>query len=98
MVLKGRTPLWQADNGSPPQSHSRGDANRVSLREVGVKIAGRSSRLNINYRIAAEILGWSLGLLRGEPIDDMEDGLDSIAGCKSQVHGPTPEAGKLRQR
>jgi superfamily I DNA/RNA helicase len=30
-------------------------------------------------------------LLRGEPIDDMEGGLDSIAGCKSYVHGAQPK-------
>lgn len=71
-------------------THQRIYDNRVSLREVGINIAGRSSRLNINYRTTAEILGWSLGLLRGEPIDDMEGGLDSIAGCKSYVHGTLP--------
>jgi hypothetical protein len=71
-------------------THQRIYDNRVSLREVGINIAGRSSRLNINYRTTAEILGWSLGLLRGEPIDDMEGGLDSIAGCKSNVHGQPP--------
>lgn len=71
-------------------THQRIYDNRVSLREVGINIAGRSSRLNINYRTTAEILGWSLGLLRGEPIDDMEGGLDSIAGCKSYVHGQRP--------
>ncbi|ORB68800.1 UvrD-helicase domain-containing protein [Mycolicibacterium tusciae] len=71
-------------------THQRIYDNRVSLREVGINIAGRSSRLNINYRTTAEILGWSLGLLRGEPIDDMEGGLDSIAGCKSYVHGLPP--------
>lgn len=71
-------------------THQRIYDNRVSLREVGINIAGRSSRLNINYRTTAEILGWSLGLLRGEPIDDMEGGLDSIAGCKSHVHGLAP--------
>lgn len=71
-------------------THQRIYDNRVSLREVGINIAGRSSRLNINYRTTAEILGWSLGLLRGEPIDDMEGGLDSVAGCKSYVHGQLP--------
>jgi superfamily I DNA/RNA helicase len=71
-------------------THQRIYDNRVSLREVGINIAGRSSRLNINYRTTAEILGWSLGLLRGEPIDDMEGGLDSIAGCRSDVHGHPP--------
>jgi len=71
-------------------THQRIYDNRVSLREVGINVAGRSSRLNINYRTTAEILGWSLGLLRGEPINDMEGGLDSIAGCKSYVHGQPP--------
>ncbi len=72
-------------------THQRIYDNRVSLREVGINVAGRSSRLNVNYRTTAEILGWSLGLLRGEPIDDMEGGLDSIAGCKSYMHGKPPE-------
>ncbi|MGV0721043.1 UvrD-helicase domain-containing protein [Mycolicibacterium elephantis] len=71
-------------------THQRIYDNRVSLREVGIKIAGRSSRLNINYRTTAEILGWSLGLMRGERIDDMEGGLDDIARCRSYVHGPPP--------
>lgn len=71
-------------------THQRIYHNRASFREVGVNIAGRSKRLNLNYRTTAEILGWSLGLLRGERIDDMEGGLDSIAGCKSYVHGAPP--------
>ncbi|WP_168698220.1 UvrD-helicase domain-containing protein [Gordonia paraffinivorans] len=71
-------------------THQRIYDHRVSLREVGIEIAGRSSRLNINYRTTAEILAFSLGLLRGEAIDDMEGGLDSIAGCKSYVHGERP--------
>lgn len=71
-------------------THQRIYHNRASFREVGVNIAGRSSRLNLNYRTTAEILGWSMGLLRGQPIDDMDGGLDSIAGCTSHVHGPAP--------
>lgn len=71
-------------------THQRIYDNRVSLREVGINIAGRSSRLSINYRTTAEILAWSLGLLRGQAIDDMEGGLDSIAGCRSHVHGRPP--------
>jgi hypothetical protein len=71
-------------------THQRIYDSRVSLRDVGINITGRSTRLNLNYRTTAEILGWSLGLLRGQPIDDMEGGLDSIAGCKSYVHGAAP--------
>ncbi|MEU4836857.1 UvrD-helicase domain-containing protein [Nocardia testacea] len=71
--------------------HQRIYDNHVSLREVGINIAGRSRRLSINYRTTAEILGWSLGLIRHEKIEDMNDGLDSLAGCRSEVHGDAPE-------
>ncbi|MGN2640570.1 UvrD-helicase domain-containing protein [Nocardia takedensis] len=64
--------------------------NRVSLRELGISVTGRSTRLIVNYRTTAEILAWSLGLLRGEPIDDMDGGLDAIARCRSEVHGLPP--------
>jgi hypothetical protein len=72
-------------------THQRIYSNRVSLRDVGVNVAGRSSRLTVNYRTTAEILGWSLGMLRGEPIDDMDGGLDTVAGYRSQIHGFPPE-------
>lgn len=62
----------------------------MSLRDVGISVAGRSTKLNLNYRTTAEILAWSLGILKGEPIDDMEGSLDSIAGCRSEVHGDPP--------
>jgi hypothetical protein len=65
-------------------------ANRVSLKRVGINLAGRSERLKINYRTTAEILGWSLGLLRGEEIDDMDGSLETLAGCRSEVHGTLP--------
>ncbi len=89
-LLRAAVPAEPDDIFIAGDTHQRIYDNRVSLREVGINIAGRSSRLNINYRTTAEILGWSLGLLRGQPIDDMEGGLDSIAGCKSFVHGQPP--------
>lgn len=71
-------------------AHQRIYGHRVSLRELGVAIAGRSSRLTVNYRTTAEIVGWSLGTLRGERIDDLDAGLDSIAGYRSPLHGRPP--------
>ncbi|MCA1676311.1 MAG: UvrD-helicase domain-containing protein, partial [Actinobacteria bacterium] len=71
-------------------THQRIYDHRVSLKQVGIDIAGRSERLKINYRTTAEILGWSLGLLRGERIDDMNEDLESLAGCRSEVHGASP--------
>jgi hypothetical protein len=72
-------------------THQRIYSSRVSLKDVGVRVTGRSTRLTINYRTTAEILGWSLGMLRGETIDDMDGALDTIAGYRSQVHGLPPE-------
>jgi hypothetical protein len=35
-------------------------------------------------------LGRSLGILCGEPVDDMNESLDTLAGCHSALHGPLP--------
>ena len=71
-------------------THQRIYQHRVSLRDVGIEVAGRSTRLTVNYRTTAEILAWGLGMLRGERIDDMDGGLESIAGYRSEVHGLPP--------
>jgi UvrD-like helicase family protein len=71
-------------------THQRIYGHRVSLKRVGIDIAGRSERLKINYRTTAEILAWSLALLHGERVDDMNDQLDTLAGCRSEVHGVSP--------
>jgi hypothetical protein len=89
-LLRAAAPAAPDDIFIAGDTNQRIYDNRVSLKEVGINIAGRSSRLNINYRTTAEILGWSLGLLHGEPVDDMDGGLDSLAGCKSYVHGKPP--------
>lgn len=89
-LLRSAAPVAPDDIFIAGDTNQRIYDNRVSLKEVGINIAGRSSRLNINYRTTAEILGWSLGLLHGEPVDDMNGGLDSLAGCKSYVHGKPP--------
>ncbi|MGU3650299.1 UvrD-helicase domain-containing protein [Mycolicibacterium sp. A43C] len=89
-LLRAAVPSLSDDIFIAGDTHQRIYDHRVSFREVGINVAGRSSKLNLNYRTTAEILGWSLGLLRGAAIDDMDGGLDSIAGCKSFVHGTTP--------
>ncbi|GGL15963.1 UvrD-helicase domain-containing protein [Planomonospora parontospora] len=71
-------------------THQRIYHYRPSLREVGIDIGGRSARLTLNYRTTAEILGWSLSMLHGVQIDDMNEQLEKIAGCRSYVHGESP--------
>ncbi|MFG1956936.1 UvrD-helicase domain-containing protein [Nonomuraea sp. NPDC049028] len=84
-VARGRDDLFIAGD-----THQRIYDHRVSLRQLGVEIAGRSTRLKINYRTTAEILAWSIGLLQDEPVDDMNGDLDSLTGCRSDVHGAWP--------
>lgn len=71
--------------------HQRIYGNHVSLRQVGISVRGRSTRLRINYRTSAEILRWSLGVLGDIAIADLDDGLDSLAGYHSALHGEHPE-------
>ena len=63
--------------------HQRIYGNHVSLRQVGISVAGRSSRLRVNYRTSAEILQWAMGVLGDIAIADLDDGLDSLAGYRS---------------
>ncbi|CRZ16944.1 UvrD-helicase domain-containing protein [Mycolicibacterium neworleansense] len=89
-LLRAIVPQGPDDMFIAGDSHQRIYNNYVSLRTLNIRISGRSSRLKINYRTTAEILAWSLGMMRGEQIDDLDDGLDTLAGCRSDVHGAPP--------
>ncbi|GAA4598061.1 ATP-dependent helicase [Planotetraspora phitsanulokensis] len=72
-------------------THQRIYDNRVSLGSVGIHLAGRSTRLKINYRTTAEILAWSCAMLAADKIDDLDGQRVSLSGCRSEVHGARPE-------
>jgi superfamily I DNA/RNA helicase len=73
--------------------HQRIYDSRVSLGALGIFVAGRSSRLRINYRSTEEILAWSTGVLDGSRIEDLGgEGNDSLAGYRSLLHGKRPHA------
>ncbi|MFB6861093.1 UvrD-helicase domain-containing protein [Streptomyces virginiae] len=72
-------------------THQRIYGNKVSLRSLGVNVSGRSHRLRVNYRTTHEILQWSASLLRGENLDDMDGGADSLTGYRSVLNGGHPE-------
>ncbi|RTL70276.1 MAG: DNA helicase [Pseudonocardiaceae bacterium] len=71
--------------------HQRIYGNHVSLKQVGINVAGRSTRLRINYRTSAEILRWSLGVMSDVAVADLDGGVDSLAGYRSALHGTAPE-------
>ncbi|MFC5941901.1 UvrD-helicase domain-containing protein [Micromonospora harpali] len=73
--------------------HQRIYDSRVSLSALGISVAGRSSRLRINYRNTEEILSWAAGVLVGSRVDDLGgEGEDSLAGYRSLLHGTRPHA------
>lgn len=73
-------------------AHQRIYGHKVILGKCGIKIIGRSKKLKLNYRTTDEIRKWAVELLRGEHIDDMDDGVDSNNDYKSLYHGPEPLA------
>jgi len=73
-------------------THQRIYDNRISLSRLGINVRGRAHRLRLNYRTTHEILRWSLGLLSGETFDDLDEGVDTLVGYRSQLHGPPPTA------
>ncbi len=89
-LLRATVPEGPDDIFLAGDTHQRIYNHRVSLRDVGIRVTGRSTRLTVNYRTTAEILAWSLGMLTGERIDDMDGGLQSVAGYRSDVHGEIP--------
>ncbi|MFE2583106.1 UvrD-helicase domain-containing protein [Streptomyces sp. NPDC059378] len=92
-VAEGSDDLFIA--GDP---HQRIYDNRVSLRSLGIKVAGRSAQLWLNYRTTHEILTWATALLTGEsfdPLDGNDDGgigqgAEGLDGYRSTLHGTRP--------
>lgn len=89
-LLRAAVPLGPDDLFLTGDPHQRIYGNHVSLRTVGISVSGRSTRLRINYRTSAEILHWSLGVLGDIAIADLDDGLDSLTGYRSALHGEPP--------
>jgi len=71
-------------------AHQRIYGRPVVLSHCGINIRGRSSKLRINYRTTEEIRDWAVSVLTGQPIDDLDGGLDDHLGYKSLLHGAPP--------
>jgi superfamily I DNA/RNA helicase len=71
-------------------AHQRIYDSRVTLSSLGIETRGRSRRLKINYRTSQQILGWALGILTGESIDDLDGGVEQQTGYRSEFQGPPP--------
>jgi len=72
-------------------AHQRIYGRKVVLRNCGINIQGRSSRLRINYRTTEQIRSWAMAMLRGVAVDDLDGEQDSGLGYASLLSGPAPE-------
>ncbi|WP_345025849.1 UvrD-helicase domain-containing protein, partial [Streptomyces sedi] len=90
-LLRALVPEGPDDLFLTGDPHQRIYDSRVSLRSLGISVAGRGARLRLNYRSTEEILRWSRALLDGERVADLTgDTPDSLSGYRSLLHGERP--------
>ena len=72
-------------------AHQRIYGRRASMAACGINVRGRSRRLRLNYRTSDEIRNWAVSILEGVSVDDLDEGMDTLAGYTSVFKGPAPE-------
>ncbi|GHB15802.1 DNA helicase [Streptomyces viridiviolaceus] len=91
-VLRGAVAPGSDDLFLTGDPHQRIYDSKVSLGSLGIAVAGRTHRLRINYRSTEEILAWSAGILSPVSVDDLGgEGMDTLAGYRSLLHGRRPQ-------
>ncbi|MFN7698895.1 MAG: UvrD-helicase domain-containing protein [Deltaproteobacteria bacterium] len=72
-------------------AHQRIYRRPTSLSSCGIQVRGRRSQtLRLNYRTTGAICRWSLGVLDGVEVDDLDDGKADRRGYVSLREGPPP--------
>ncbi|MEU6598339.1 DEAD/DEAH box helicase [Streptomyces flaveolus] len=91
-LLRAAAPARPDDLFIAGDPHQRIYDSKVSLKSLGIKVAGRSVKLRKNYRSTQEILRWSTALLIGRPITQLEDENrnETLLGYRSALHGDGP--------
>lgn len=89
-LLRAAVPAGENDLFIAGDAHQRIYDHRVSLVSLGIDTRGRSRRLKINYRTSQQILGWTIGILTGQAVDDLDGDLESEVGYRSSFDGPVP--------
>ncbi|MEW1873469.1 DEAD/DEAH box helicase [Streptomyces caelestis] len=91
-LLRAAVPARPDDLFIAGDPHQRIYDSKVSLKSLGIKVAGRSVKLRKNYRSTQEILRWSTALLIGRPIAQLEDEgrNETLLGYRSALHGDGP--------
>lgn len=92
-LLRAAAPARPDDLFIAGDPHQRIYDSKVSLKSLGIKVTGRSTKMRKNYRSTHEILSWSTALLVGRPIAQLEDDArnETLLGYRSALRGSGPE-------
>ncbi|MEC9483103.1 MAG: UvrD-helicase domain-containing protein [Halomonas sp.] len=90
-LLRHLVPEGQNDLLIVGDGHQRIYGRRASLSRCGINIRGRGRKLRINYRTTEQTRRFAVALLEGQPIDDLDEGIDGQAGYRSLLQGQIPE-------
>lgn len=92
-LLRAAAPARPDDLFIAGDPHQRIYDTKVSLLSLGIKVAGRTTKLRKNYRSTHEILSWSTALLVGRPFEQLQDDArnETLLGYRSALHGNGPE-------
>lgn len=89
-LLRALTPRGPDDLFLVGDAHQRIYGHKASMRSCGIDIQGRSRRLRVNYRTTAEIRDYAVAKLEGLEFDDLDGGVDTLAGYRSVRSGRRP--------
>lgn len=86
LVTEGPNDLFLV--GDPYQRIYTG--RKLNFAAAGINVRGRSRRLKVNYRTTEEIKRMAVAIVKGVNYDNFEDGIESISGYVSLMHGAKP--------
>lgn len=95
-LLRALAPVRGDDLFIAEDAHQRIYGQKLTLKQFGIEIRGRSRRLKLNYRTTAQNLRFAVSLLEGEKWEALEDNADdpdevtSTLGYTSILTGPEP--------
>jgi superfamily I DNA/RNA helicase len=90
-LIRALVPAGAEDLFLVGDAHQRIYNRKVTLKDCGISIQGRSSQLKINYRTTEQIRNWSMALLQGVDVDDLDGERDREQGYTSLLSGAAPE-------
>jgi superfamily I DNA/RNA helicase/mRNA-degrading endonuclease RelE of RelBE toxin-antitoxin system len=89
-LLRALVPENSDDMYLVGDGHQRIYRRLAIMGQCGIKIVGRSRKLKINYRTTEETRRFASAVLEGNPVDDLDGGIDGDKDYRSLTHGELP--------